>query len=402
MKPLSFALFLVLIFTISCSDSDKINLKNIEQRIESIENQENATERRIAVNDFWELLKENQEIPYTEKETAYFVFKGEASNISFNGDFNNWGNDSDFQNEATKIAGTDFWYLKSNFPSDARFDYKVTLNNQEWILDPNNTQKQWSGFGPNSVLRMPKWEANPSTFINEFAKKGELGNYQIIDSKNLGYKVRYRIYRTPTFNDDNFENVLYVTDGHEYADSLLGKALIVLNNLSHLNKIEPVQVVFVEPLNPDDESENRRTTEFGMNDDYLNFYIKELIPTVERSFTKPILSENRGILGTSLGGLNSTYFGFSASDVFGEIAIQAPAFWFRDDIYNLVQNFNGKTPDIFMSVGNFGDNTADADSMAGIFEQLNFDFNYIKVNEGHSWGAWSAQLKEIFIQFYGK
>ena len=33
----------------------------------------------------------------------------------------------------------------------------IKLLNKEWILDPANPYIQYSGFGPNSELRMPEW-----------------------------------------------------------------------------------------------------------------------------------------------------------------------------------------------------------------------------------------------------
>ena len=54
-----------------------------------------------------------------------------------------------------------------------------------------------------------------------------------------------------------------------------------------------------------------------------------------------------------------------------------------------------------MSVGVLGDNTDDARMMKQLFEKKDIGFVYLEVNEGHSWGAWSAQMDEILIQFFG-
>ena len=112
-------------------------------------------------------------------------------------------------------------------------------------------------------------------------------------------------------------------------------------------------------------------------------------------------STDRAILGTSFGGLNATYLGFTRPDIFQKIGIQSPAYWYRDEIFDTVKASNITNTDIFMSVGTIGDNTIDARNMKNLFERKNLRFNYIEVNEGHSWGAWRSQIDDILIQFFG-
>ena len=89
--------------------------------------------------------------------------------------------------------------------------------------------------------------------------------------------------------------------------------------------------------------------------------------------------------------------------IFGKLAIQAPAFWYKEsEIYGLVRNTKKADFDIFMSVGTIGDNLNDARRMKSEFERLDLNFTYTEVNEGHSWGAWSAQMDDILIQFFKK
>src|SRR5690606_17647743 len=99
----------------------------------------------------------------------------------------------------------------------------------------------------------------------------------------------------------------YVTDGHEYSDDQLGAMTIVLDNLLHKKKIQPIVVVFVDTRNPDDLAINRRSDQFAVNKKYLDFFIQTLIPEVESTYKVAKTATQRGILGTSLGGLNATY-----------------------------------------------------------------------------------------------
>tara|TARA_R110000868_G_scaffold37111_14_gene131622 strand:+ start:32352 stop:33578 length:1227 start_codon:yes stop_codon:yes gene_type:complete len=404
MKPYILLFGLILVFVSCTSNQDSIKSQNIDALISDLQNAAsiaNPATKEARINAIWDSLEVNNLIPVTEDSTVLFLYRGEAESVSWNGDFNSWSNDKRFENEGSYIKGSNIWFLKQNFPSDARLDYKITLNNDNWILDPVNQNQQWSGFGPNSELRMPDWKEEPLTKPIEEASKGTLSAHKFIDSKNLEYKIQYRVYIPAGY--EKFENlsVLYTTDGQEYSDDKLGAGTIVLDNLIHLQLIKPIIAVFVEPLNPDKPNENRRMDEMGMSEKFLSFFVDELIPEIESNYKVNAKKENRVILGTSLGGLNSAYFGFTRPDMFDGVAIQAPAFWYREEIYDLVRNAEKHPSQIYMTVGTIGDNTDDARLMKRLFEQEDIDFSYLEVNEGHSWGAWRAQMDDILVHFFG-
>ena len=330
------------------------------------------------------------------------LFRGEAESVSWNGDFNSWSGDNSFDNKGTRVEGTNIWMLKTSFPSDARLDYKVTID-ESWILDPVNPHYQWSGFGPNSELRMPDWKPEPLLKRIPEAAKGSLTNNKLIKSSNLGYDVQYQVYTPVGYVNLTNLPVIYILDGQEYADDKLGATVIMLDNLIHLKKIKPVVAVFVDPRNPDDLDENRRADEFSTSSEYNDFFIKELMPEIEANYKISTKKNDTALLGTSLGGLNTTYLGFTNPDTFGKLGIQAPAFWYKEkEIYGLVRETKEADFNIYMSVGTIGDNLNDARRMKKEFDRLDLDYTYTEVNEGHSWGAWSAQMDDILIQFFKK
>lgn len=391
------------LFILSCtSNSDRtLSVLDLEAQLNSLSSMQDETERLQRINVLWDSLTTNYLIPFTQDSLVLFLYRGEAESVHWNGDFTGWGGNQGFRNDGIRIEGTDIWMLKQTLPSDARIDYKVTLNEQEWILDPANPFQQWSGFGPNSELRMPDWKPEVLTKRIPEAKTGTFSDHKIIDSKELGYPVSYRVYTPPGYENLGELPAIYTTDGQEYGDDRLGAAIPVLDNLIHLNKISPVIAIFVSPLNPDDGNENRRHMELGTNEAYLSFFVDELIPEIEKNYTIDGSKEARAILGTSLGGLNATYFGFAKPGIFGKIAIQAPAFWYREEIYDIVRSSEVGSPDIFMSVGTISDNTEVTREMKKIFEEKSLEFSYLEVSEGHSWGAWGAQMDDILIQFFG-
>ncbi len=398
-------LLLVFIFGISCSNQSAkkgITITELEEQLNDISAIQDKSQRKVEADSLWARLIENDQIPFKQDSTAIFLFKGEADQVSWNGDFNSWSGDNSFNNKGSKVKGTNIWMLKTTFPPDARVDYKITID-ESWILDPVNPYYQWSGFGPNSELRMPEWKPEPLLERIPEAAEGSLSNYKLIKSKNLEYEVQYQVY-TPV-GYESLENlpVIYILDGQEYSDDRLGATVIVLDNLLHLKKITPVVAVFIDPRDPEDPGSNRRGEEFGTNEDYNDFFIKELIPTIESDYKISAKKNDTALLGTSLGGLNTTYLGFKNPDTFGKLAIQAPAYWYKEkEIFGLVRETEKAEFEVFMSVGTINDNMPDTRLMKQEFERLDLSMNYMEVNQGHSWGAWSAQMDDILIQFFKK
>jgi enterochelin esterase family protein len=384
------------------SGSEKISNKtypSVAAALKAIEAIEDADNRKTTTEQLWEAIKDTAVIPYTTADTAIFLYKGSANSVSWNGDFNSWGNDKSFSNTGKNIDSTDLWYLIKTFPEDARLDYKVTLNNSQWILDPNNPNQQWSGFGPNSELRMPDWNEESVGYHNENVAEGVVDSFTI-ESSILNYKVAYKVYKPAGYENFNDLPVLYVTDGQEYGDEKLGNIFTITNNLIAENKIDPIIMVLIDPRNPDNIGQNRRMEEYTLNNSYLNFVAEELISEIDASYKSS--TEQRAILGTSLGGLNASYFGAERPDLFPMVAAQSPAYWYKTEIYNKVENADLGNQRIFISAGTFNDGLDNAKKMRQTYENKQLAPNFLIVNEGHSWGAWTQQLDNILIQFFGK
>lgn len=399
-------LVLIVIFFTQCnalnensnntSYSEKpIQLNDVLQYLKS-----NSTDTS-KLNSFWDSLKTEKQIPFTFGDSALFLYKGDATSVSWQSDFTGWGGDKTVNSTGTRITNTNIFYLKASFPSDSRIDYKIVVG-QNWILDPNNPHQQWSGFGPNSELRMPDYEPSPYTELQSGTQAGSLKNYTTIVSSNLNYSLRYRVW-TPanyTTNQATPYKVLFVTDGDEYADQRLGALPQVAANLIQEAKIEPIVIVFVSPINPTNTGQNRRESEYVLNDKYSKFLVNELIPTIERDYNVSKNASDRGILGTSLGGLESAYILATQNESFGRIGIQSPAFWYRTQIFDSVSATTKAPFKLFMSAGTISDTEEKADQMKTLFDSKSWPNKYVKVNEGHSWGNWRGVMDEALIELF--
>jgi enterochelin esterase-like enzyme len=350
---------------------------------------------------FWNELKRSNQIPFRFKDSAAFLYRGEAEKVGFQGDFNGWGNQKQVKIIAEKLGKSDVWILEHSFPTNARIDYKVVLNEKDWILDANNPNQQMSGFGPNSELRMPDWKYPEETIRRKDLPRGEFLQNDSIVSKLLEYKIYYRVYLPFNYQEVSKLPVIYVTDGHEYSDDEKGSMVIVLDNLIAKKKIKPVIAVFIDPREPGKLSNNRRQAEYVMNENFVNFVCDELVPVVDKKYKTNPKRDDRAILGTSFGGIVATYFGVIRPEVFKLLAIQSPAYWAGQKLYNLYKDTKDLDLKMFISAGTMFDGEVLTRKVKSDFEKAGYKIYYKEVPEGHSWGNWRALLNEMLIFFWG-
>lgn len=352
-----------------------------------------------AVNKWWEERKKKDQVPLTSPDSAVFLYRGAATSVAWAGDFNGWGS-KPFQNQGRRIRHTDVWILPCSFPSTARLDYKIIINGKDWILDSSNPHQQFNGVGggmPNSEIRMPGWKPDPSQIKRRNVPSGTLTEHRI-KSNALGYELGYSVYIPFSVTDASTLPVLYTTDGSEYLDHRLGNMTLVLDNLLAEKRIQPLRVVFVDARDPANPAVNRRMREMSINENYLAFFSDELIPEVEET-SGQAQSKQRGIMGTSLGGLNAAYFAFKRPDLFSRIGIQSPAFWFKQEIFQLADSA-AATYTVCMTAGTIYDTSTEAAKMKAIFDKKNIPCNYIETPEGHSWGNWKNLLDDLLATLY--
>lgn len=358
-----------------------------------------------AVTEVWNDLVESEDIPLVREDSVAFLYRGEAKSVVWMGDFNGWGYHKNFNNKGKRIPNTDLWILKAAFPKDARLDYKILIDDANWILDPYNTDHQWSGVGggsPNSELRMPGWKEDPLTTTPlPDIKRGKLEKDLLLNSQALAYQITYSIYIPSGYKPSSVYPVIYVTDGYEYMHDRLGNMVTILDNLIHLGKIKPVVAVFIDHREPVNRSNNRRMTELAMNEKYMKFLTEELMPLIEQHYRITKDPAQRAVMGTSMGGLSAAYFAFSKPGLFGLAGIQSPAFWFKPEIYTLCDNPENPPLKIFMTTGLIHDTEEGARKMKTILEKNTCAYVYKEVNQGHSWGNWRDSIDDILVYFFG-
>jgi enterochelin esterase-like enzyme len=396
-------ILLLLFISLKLSAQDYKKLISYSHQISSLQIVSEDYKKADA-NKLWNKLQSNNNIPLVENDSVYFFYRGEASSVDWMGDFNGWGFKKEFNNKGTRIAGTDIWILKASFPIDARLDYKILVDGNKWILDPENKFQQWSGVGggsPNSELRMPEWKEDPILQERKTSQKGSIERDILFLSKVLGYQISYSVYLPFNYKSSEKFPVLYVTDGYEYLHHQLGNMSVVLDNLIGDKTIKPIIVIFIDHREPINRANNRRMQELGMNPKYLEFFVDELIPHIESIYPITSSPDNRAIMGASMGGLAATYFLFARPDIFGLAGVQSPSFYVKPQIYNLCANPADPKLKISMTAGIINDTSQDSRKMVDILAANTCVYNYKEVNEGHSWGNWKRLTDNILIDLFG-
>jgi enterochelin esterase-like enzyme len=331
--------------------------------------------------------------PITYDSKALFIYIGKANSVSVPGDWNHW---DPLRDPMIKITD-DLWILLKSFPSDARLDYKLYVDNK-WILDSNNKYLVMGGFGPNSELIMPNHKLPPWYHLEKYVLKGEIKSYRV-RNKYTGRIHEIDIYIPPNTSINNIKYIAYFYDGGDYRS--LGYSDKIIEYLIMNNKIPPIIAVFIYVSNP-----QNRIHEYGEElDTTAEFLIEQVIPFVEEKILDLGSNVSRIIIGDSLAGLEAMYTLLKYPEILSYALIQSPAYWYR---YNLLKNRILGVNDL---VGHR------IYTSYGIFEGEKFIQYIIDVNdmlrdkgaeiivdvlhEGHSWGQWRETLGYGLIDLIG-
>ena len=371
------------------------NYADFRSSLMSIVDLSDPAEQTNELNQFWSRLRLAGQIPYAIDDRVAFMYRGPATSVAWRGDFNRWG-----VSVGSRLGNTDVWLLEMTLPSAARSDYKLFLNNRDWVIDTNNSLRSWSGLGANSELRMPAYAYPRETVPGTDVDRGTLSANQRVHSQHLGYDLQYRVYTPASYEHLSDLPVVYVMDGHEYATDYLGSMPTVLDNLIADRRIRPTLAVLIDPRDPDRLEVNRRGEEYVGQRNFARFLAEELVPAIDAQFRTRAERPGRTILGTSLGGLNSMYVGMVEPKVFGNLAIQSPAFQAYPEIYERVRGNADRDQTIIMTGGTLGDN-ASSRAMQRVLQKEGYSFVYWEVEDGHAWGAWRGQLSRILEETVG-
>jgi enterochelin esterase-like enzyme len=195
--------------------------------------------------------------------------------------------------------------------------------------------------------------------------------------------------------------VLYVSDGNEMLTRAGMQA--VADAAIAAGRALPVAIAYVAL-----PSQNVRTDEYtygsatANGDRYVAMLADEIVPVIESYVRIAQMPENRGLAGTSLGGLISFYGVWTRNDVFRLVGAQSPSLWWaNDDMVARVENGPILSARVYLDSGSPGDNSTVTQAMADALQSRGYDHLHI-VESGaqHEWSYWAGRFDELLEFLY--
>jgi enterochelin esterase family protein len=348
---------------------------------------------------------------FEDDSTVVLLYRGDVEGVSLIGDMTEWIEAIPFR----RIPGTDLFWFRGTYEPDARLEYVLQLSGRDALIaDPLNPHAV-NGFVLNSELAMPRYRRRPvfDPFLD-----GRKGGYEllqefVVPAGVLPYPHRVHVYTPPGYaSGDQSHSCVYFQDGRDYIE--YGIAPLVLQTLIEGGGIAPVIGVFVTPPNLHLPETPNRTTEYGMNGEYVAFFTEELCAWVDGHIRTRRDPSARLVVGDSYGGLISATIGLRRPDVFGSAYSQSGYFSFRNDQF--LKELGGTERigcRFYLDCGTYehrvgrgivpddeGNFIAANQRTALLMRDCGVEVVYREYPEGHTWGNWRAHLCEALIHFF--
>lgn len=326
-------------------------------------------------------LKHRPQTPFIDSDSVVtFVYVGNARTVSIAGDMTGWNPTVETM---TRLPGTTLWYLTRRFEPDARLDYKIVVDQREWLLDPHNPLISRGGFGDNSELRMPQVPDHPELMVRPSVPHGTIRDTTLY-SPGLGNSRRLAVYIPATTIRD--PGLIVVHDGLEFI-SIAGMPT-VLDNLIADGAIPPVVAVFIAPVDRHPEYATDKA------DRFTSFVVETVLPMVRSIMPFSSDPSRNAVMGASDGGNISLYMGMTHPEIFGTVAA------FSSNVEPVVSDRFASSERlplrIYIDIGTY-DIPMLRPRVAGLRASLTtkgYDYLYAEFHDGHSWSNWKSHVAD--------
>jgi enterochelin esterase-like enzyme len=353
--------------------------------------------KRLLVDNYVKSRLSRGAYPITEGESVTFLFNGKVENkVALVGDMNDWNQEAD---KLQKIEDTDLYYKTMRFPRDARVEYAFIKDGQ-WTHDLLNREHSFEGyFGYMSELQMPNYRSSVEIDYDPKIPHGKILTFRMY-SKLLRNTRLVHVYLPPNYSPPNRYPTIYAQDGTDYLR--YGFFDNVLDNLINGGLVYEAIGVFIEPV--------YRVTEYDLNNRYVDFFAKELVPHIDANYSTMHDPSRRLVMGPSFGGLISVYTAFMHPELFRYAASQSGYVSRKDDwVIKEIEKSRKKKIKFYFDCGTyennvgggFGSFTEGNRSICEALKKKGYEFVYHEFNEGHNWENWRARIGTILKMFLG-
>lgn len=203
----------------------------------------------------------------------------------------------------------------------------------------------------------------------------QIGNAQILNQKNfsIGETIEIKsevlsenrvinVYLPNSYHQDSLKQypVIYLLDGSADEDFIHISGLVQFCSFSWINIIPESIVVGIENIDrkkdftypSSEEIDNRELPTSGNSAKFINFISDELQQVIAKKYN---VTNEKTIIGQSLGGLLATEILFKRPELFDNYIIISPSLWWDNELllkYDLNKSLKGKS--VYIGVGKEG------------------------------------------------
>ena len=386
---------------------------------------------RVALEDFWkEEVKQGAPVVEPVEGDSQYVLvtflwraKEETRNVVVWSDLGSWQNLASLQ--MVHLPDSDVWYKTYRVRNDARFIYRLTVNdpltsslddgrkNLSYLADPLNPKNFIQNGKPvYSIVELPAAPALNWIKQQPNVAKGEV--------RRLGFRStilkndrRVWVYTPPGYAlTSGPHHLLILFDGSSYVNTI--PAATVLDNLLAKGLIPPTVAVLIDSINA--EVRLRELTCYPPFDEFL---IKEMLPWVHQNYH--VTSEPTQIIvgGASFGGFAATCVAFRHPEVFGNVLSQSGSFWWKpesDSEYEWLTRQLVASPRLpirfYLEVGLLENiNPAREDSptnlianrhLRDVLQARGYSVRFQEVSGGHDYFPWQSTFADGVLALIGE
>lgn len=331
--------------------------------------------------------------PIIDGNKVLFAYFGTAESVSVAGDFNNWISNC----KLNQYLNTQLYFIIKEFDIASRLDYKLVIDDKEWIADPLNPNQSHGGYGFNSEIVMPEYILPECVKYNSSIKHGSI-EYRSIYSNIMKKDYDLKIYLPADYNQnsDKRYSTVYFQDGYEYID--YAKANNTIDNLIAAQKIEDLIAVFIKP--------NERNGEYAYTykNEYCEFFTKELLPFIDASHKTISTAGSRLVIGDSFGGNIALRLTYDYPEIFQNCGMQSPALWTNNfEEYNKITSGIKTELNFYVIWGSYEHFAKPSpNELVTKLADLGYKIQFNTYPQGHSWGLWKTTLPEMLLYFFPK
>lgn len=241
-------------------------------------------------------------------------------------------------NLLTQLPGTDVWYRTYRVRSDARFTYRLSVNDS---LVPSEEEKdiskRESRFQPDplnprhvsaptsdSLAELPQAPTQEWILPRKGIPMGQLKKVTFA-SKVLGNERSLTIYTPPGYDRSGPPyRLLILTFGEAYTSDI--PTPVILDNLLSARKIPPVVAVFIGNV----AGSSGARKELSCYEPFSRFLATELLPWIRAHYRVSEQPSTTVIGGASRGGLAAVCAALEHPEQFGNVSAQSGFFVYKD------------------------------------------------------------------------